>query len=192
MRVLPDLLQGNQIRRSGADGPDGCHWACLFQKEPVWGRRGLEPERRLCHTLEGRSSMMLGDILVVKQSFWFLILSFEKKKKQDADALKVGVADLINQWVRGGEHGSRCSSPFKPAVSPSLTWIVQKCILCVFVFYLRVLSCFWSLFSFGFITSSIRIIRLLPLLQPHASSSSSAAVVELCPLAATAALQLKY
>ncbi|XP_029702417.1 lymphocyte-specific protein 1 [Takifugu rubripes] len=34
---------------------------------------------------------------------------------KDADGLKVGVADLINQWVRGSEHGSRCSSPFTPA-----------------------------------------------------------------------------
>ncbi|KAM8762370.1 uncharacterized protein AB9X84_007168 [Acanthopagrus schlegelii] len=36
---------------------------------------------------------------------------------KDADGLKVGVADLINQWVRGSEDGSRCSSPFKPADS---------------------------------------------------------------------------
>nr|XP_020495864.1 lymphocyte-specific protein 1-like isoform X1 [Labrus bergylta] len=35
--------------------------------------------------------------------------------KQDADGLKVGVADLINQWVKGGEDASRCSSPFRPA-----------------------------------------------------------------------------
>ncbi|XP_018538788.1 lymphocyte-specific protein 1 [Lates calcarifer] len=34
---------------------------------------------------------------------------------KDADSVKVGVADLINQWVRGGEDGSRCSSPSKPA-----------------------------------------------------------------------------
>ncbi|XP_028257945.1 lymphocyte-specific protein 1-like [Parambassis ranga] len=34
---------------------------------------------------------------------------------KDADGLKVGVADLISQWVRGGEDGSRCSSPSKPA-----------------------------------------------------------------------------
>ncbi|XP_069581727.1 lymphocyte-specific protein 1-like isoform X1 [Brachyistius frenatus] len=34
---------------------------------------------------------------------------------KDADGLKVGVADLIHQWVRGGDDGSRCSSPFKPA-----------------------------------------------------------------------------
>lgn len=34
---------------------------------------------------------------------------------KDADALKVGVADLINQWVKGSEDGSRCSSPSKPA-----------------------------------------------------------------------------
>lgn len=40
---------------------------------------------------------------------------------QDADGLKVGVADLINQWVRGSEDGSRCSSPFKPAVCLNLT-----------------------------------------------------------------------
>ncbi|TKS69495.1 Lymphocyte-specific protein 1 47 kDa actin-binding protein 52 kDa phosphoprotein [Collichthys lucidus] len=38
---------------------------------------------------------------------------------KDADALKVGVADLINQWVRGSEDGSRCSSPCKPAESSS-------------------------------------------------------------------------
>ncbi|CAJ1050019.1 lymphocyte-specific protein 1-like isoform X3 [Xyrichtys novacula] len=36
---------------------------------------------------------------------------------KDADGLKVGVADLINQWVRGSEDASRCSSPFRPAVS---------------------------------------------------------------------------
>ncbi|XP_041793708.1 lymphocyte-specific protein 1-like [Chelmon rostratus] len=36
---------------------------------------------------------------------------------KDADGLKVGVADLINQWVKGSEDGSRCSSPFKPADS---------------------------------------------------------------------------
>ncbi|XP_008295538.1 non-muscle caldesmon-like isoform X1 [Stegastes partitus] len=34
---------------------------------------------------------------------------------KDADGLKVGVADLIHQWVKGGEDGSRCSSPSKPA-----------------------------------------------------------------------------
>ncbi|XP_047437152.1 lymphocyte-specific protein 1-like [Mugil cephalus] len=34
---------------------------------------------------------------------------------KDADALKVGVADLINQWVKGSDDGSRCSSPSKPA-----------------------------------------------------------------------------
>ncbi|XP_015228884.1 PREDICTED: lymphocyte-specific protein 1-like isoform X2 [Cyprinodon variegatus] len=34
---------------------------------------------------------------------------------KDADGLKVGVADLINQWVKGGEDGSRSSSPSKPA-----------------------------------------------------------------------------
>ncbi|KAM9367029.1 uncharacterized protein ABDE67_005992 [Symphorus nematophorus] len=38
---------------------------------------------------------------------------------KDADGLKVGVANLINQWVRGSEDGSRCSSPFKPADSSS-------------------------------------------------------------------------
>ncbi|CAG12484.1 unnamed protein product [Tetraodon nigroviridis] len=38
---------------------------------------------------------------------------------KDADGMKVGVAELINQWVRGGEHGSRCSSPVKPADSSS-------------------------------------------------------------------------
>ncbi|XP_039991708.1 lymphocyte-specific protein 1-like isoform X2 [Xiphias gladius] len=38
---------------------------------------------------------------------------------KDADGLKVGVADLINQWVRGSEDGSRCSSPSKPAESSS-------------------------------------------------------------------------
>ncbi|MEQ2239790.1 hypothetical protein ILYODFUR_008099 [Ilyodon furcidens] len=36
---------------------------------------------------------------------------------KDADGLKVGVADLINLWVKGGEDGSRSSSPSKPAVS---------------------------------------------------------------------------
>ncbi|KAM7014982.1 uncharacterized protein LKV04_013055 [Tautogolabrus adspersus] len=34
---------------------------------------------------------------------------------KDADGLKVGVADLINQWVKGSEDASRCSSPFRPA-----------------------------------------------------------------------------
>uniref|UniRef100_A0AAQ5Z663 Lymphocyte specific protein 1 a n=2 Tax=Amphiprion ocellaris TaxID=80972 RepID=A0AAQ5Z663_AMPOC len=34
---------------------------------------------------------------------------------KDADVLKVGVADLIHQWVKGSEDGSRCSSPSKPA-----------------------------------------------------------------------------
>ncbi|XP_033476531.2 uncharacterized protein LOC117253260 isoform X1 [Epinephelus lanceolatus] len=34
---------------------------------------------------------------------------------KDADGLKVGVAGLINQWVRGSEDGSRCSSPSRPA-----------------------------------------------------------------------------
>ncbi|XP_035538375.1 lymphocyte-specific protein 1-like isoform X2 [Morone saxatilis] len=38
---------------------------------------------------------------------------------KDADGLKVGVADLINQWVKGSENGSRCSSPFKSAESSS-------------------------------------------------------------------------
>ncbi|KAL7405510.1 hypothetical protein ABVT39_002226 [Epinephelus coioides] len=36
---------------------------------------------------------------------------------KDADGLKVGVAGLINQWVRGSEDGSRCSSPSRPAES---------------------------------------------------------------------------
>ncbi|XP_034536512.1 trichohyalin-like [Notolabrus celidotus] len=36
---------------------------------------------------------------------------------KDADSLKVGVADLINQWVKGGEDASRCSSPCRPADS---------------------------------------------------------------------------
>ncbi|XP_035855098.1 lymphocyte-specific protein 1-like isoform X2 [Sander lucioperca] len=36
---------------------------------------------------------------------------------KDADGLKVGVADLINQWVKGSEDGSRCSSPSRPAES---------------------------------------------------------------------------
>uniref|UniRef100_A0A3Q2QK51 Non-muscle caldesmon-like n=1 Tax=Fundulus heteroclitus TaxID=8078 RepID=A0A3Q2QK51_FUNHE len=34
---------------------------------------------------------------------------------KDADGLKVGVADLINQWVKGGDDGSRSCSPSKPA-----------------------------------------------------------------------------
>ncbi|KAK2854263.1 hypothetical protein Q5P01_006924 [Channa striata] len=38
---------------------------------------------------------------------------------KDADCSKVGVADLINQWVRGSEDGSRCSSPCKPAQESS-------------------------------------------------------------------------
>ncbi|XP_074522910.1 uncharacterized protein LOC141788022 isoform X2 [Halichoeres trimaculatus] len=36
---------------------------------------------------------------------------------KDADGLKVGVAELINQWVRGSEDASRCSSPFRPTES---------------------------------------------------------------------------
>ncbi|XP_042347097.1 LOW QUALITY PROTEIN: non-muscle caldesmon-like [Plectropomus leopardus] len=40
-------------------------------------------------------------------------ISFTPSK--DADGLKVGVADLISQWVRGSEDGSRCSSPSRPA-----------------------------------------------------------------------------
>uniref|UniRef100_A0AAQ4PR60 Lymphocyte specific protein 1 a n=1 Tax=Gasterosteus aculeatus aculeatus TaxID=481459 RepID=A0AAQ4PR60_GASAC len=35
---------------------------------------------------------------------------------KDADGLKVGVANLINQWVGGSEGGSRCSSSCRPAV----------------------------------------------------------------------------
>lgn len=69
--------------------------------------------------------------MIVKLSFE--ILSFEKQ--QDADGLKVGVADLINQWVRGSEHGSRCSSPFTPAVSPSFN--VETCIHHGFSFLLN-------------------------------------------------------
>ncbi|XP_074480418.1 uncharacterized protein LOC141761087 [Sebastes fasciatus] len=38
---------------------------------------------------------------------------------KDAGGLKVGVADLINQWVRGSEDGSRCSSPSRPAENSS-------------------------------------------------------------------------
>ncbi|XP_054472263.1 lymphocyte-specific protein 1-like [Anoplopoma fimbria] len=38
---------------------------------------------------------------------------------KDADGLKVGVANLINQWVKGSEDGSRCSSPSRPADSTS-------------------------------------------------------------------------
>ncbi|KAL6113627.1 uncharacterized protein ACO6RY_11863 [Pungitius sinensis] len=38
---------------------------------------------------------------------------------KDADGLKVGVANLINQWVRGSEGGSRCSSPCRPAENSS-------------------------------------------------------------------------
>ncbi|XP_037547960.1 lymphocyte-specific protein 1 isoform X2 [Nematolebias whitei] len=34
---------------------------------------------------------------------------------KDADSLKVGVADLINHWIKGGEDGSRSRSPSKPA-----------------------------------------------------------------------------
>ncbi|XP_041640698.1 lymphocyte-specific protein 1-like isoform X2 [Cheilinus undulatus] len=36
---------------------------------------------------------------------------------KDVDGFKVGVADLINQWVRGSEDLSRCSSPFRPTES---------------------------------------------------------------------------
>lgn len=49
----------------------------------------------------------------------FPVMNVSSSLCQDADGLKVGVADLINQWVKGSEDGSRCSSPFKPAVSPS-------------------------------------------------------------------------
>uniref|UniRef100_A0A8C2WJN8 Uncharacterized protein n=1 Tax=Cyclopterus lumpus TaxID=8103 RepID=A0A8C2WJN8_CYCLU len=38
---------------------------------------------------------------------------------KDADGLKVGVANLINQWVKGGDDGSRCSSPSRPAENSS-------------------------------------------------------------------------
>ncbi|XP_037652168.1 lymphocyte-specific protein 1-like isoform X2 [Sebastes umbrosus] len=38
---------------------------------------------------------------------------------KDAGGLKVGVADLINQWVRGSEDGSRCSSPSRPTENSS-------------------------------------------------------------------------
>ncbi|KAK0141247.1 Caldesmon [Merluccius polli] len=34
---------------------------------------------------------------------------------KDAEGLKVGVADLINQWVKGSPDGTRSSSPTKPA-----------------------------------------------------------------------------
>ncbi|KAM3625337.1 uncharacterized protein V6R79_010528 [Siganus canaliculatus] len=33
---------------------------------------------------------------------------------KNSDGIKVGVASLINQWVRESEDGSRCSSPSKP------------------------------------------------------------------------------
>ncbi|KAK5874441.1 hypothetical protein PBY51_019385 [Eleginops maclovinus] len=36
---------------------------------------------------------------------------------KDADGLKVGVANLINQWVKGSEDGSRCSSPCRQGES---------------------------------------------------------------------------
>lgn len=52
---------------------------------------------------------------------------------QDADSLKVGVAELINQWVRGSDDGSRCSSPFKPAVSPSSTCGFLQCVKLFFL-----------------------------------------------------------
>lgn len=68
---------------------------------------------------------------LLNQLYRFLVLPFDN---QDADGLKVGVADLINQWVRGGEHGSQCSSPFKPAVSPSLTLKVQTVLIMGFFF----------------------------------------------------------
>uniref|UniRef100_UPI0037E78FA6 lymphocyte-specific protein 1-like isoform X2 n=1 Tax=Semicossyphus pulcher TaxID=241346 RepID=UPI0037E78FA6 len=38
---------------------------------------------------------------------------------KDADGLKVGVADLINQWVKGSEDASRCSSPSRPTAAES-------------------------------------------------------------------------
>lgn len=61
---------------------------------------------------------------------------------QDADGLKVGVAGLINQWVKGSEDGSRCSSPSKPAVSQIFTLIDQDYMKPVsFLHYLTVLLC---------------------------------------------------
>lgn len=57
---------------------------------------------------------------------------------QDADGLKVGVADLINQWVKGSEDGSRCSSPSKPGVCQDFTLNYQNCMKkCLFL----LLSC---------------------------------------------------
>lgn len=57
---------------------------------------------------------------------------------QDADGLKVGVADLINQWVKGSEDGSRCSSPSKPGVCQNFTLNYQNCMKkCLFL----LLSC---------------------------------------------------
>ncbi|XP_068434405.1 lymphocyte-specific protein 1-like [Clinocottus analis] len=38
---------------------------------------------------------------------------------KETDGLRVGVANLINQWVKGSEDGSRCSSPSRPAESSS-------------------------------------------------------------------------
>lgn len=38
---------------------------------------------------------------------------------QDTEGMKVGVADLINQWVKGNSDVS-CKSPSSTTVSPSL------------------------------------------------------------------------
>lgn len=37
--------------------------------------------------------------------------------QQDAESLKVGVADMITQWVKGNPDGTSRSSPSRPAVS---------------------------------------------------------------------------
>lgn len=59
---------------------------------------------------------------------------------QDADVLKVGVADLINQWVKGSDEGSRSSSPSKPAVSQTFPPCIKiKGFFCSAVFMLKLL-----------------------------------------------------
>ncbi|KAM4592547.1 uncharacterized protein PAE49_020716 isoform 2-T2 [Odontesthes bonariensis] len=75
---------------------------------------------------EGRSSCQVADLTPPSEPVALKKNLFEAGEawnqsiiavtlSKDADALKVGVADLINQWVKGGEDGSRCSSPSKPA-----------------------------------------------------------------------------
>lgn len=50
-----------------------------------------------------------------------LILSHLSVTQQDAESLKVGVASLINQWVKGPSDGGSRQSPCRGAVSKEFT-----------------------------------------------------------------------